>query len=153
MSWITQQFRPRKLLGRSGPAAGLPVGSHCEDRRFTRSPNTVYLGMNERTISRLGDQGMRGFHKIAVAAALTVMLAGLSGPAAARGRLYPLTQCGPGLSYLCPIHGRFDGAPFHYNLAIRPGCIRTVDVQTPEGLERRRAVVCAAPEREMVWWW
>jgi len=108
--------------------------------------------MNERTISRLGDQGMRGFDKIAVAAVLTVMLAGLSGPAAARGR-YPLTQCGPGLSYLCPIHGRFDAAPFHYNLAIRPDCIRTVDVQTPEGLERRRAIVCGAPEREMGWWW
>jgi len=99
---------------------------------------------------------MRHIGKIAVAvvfAGFFVLLAGTSEPAAARGRLYPLTQCGPGLAYLCPLHGSFEGAPFHYNVAIYPGCIRTVAVQTPSGIERRPAVVCGAPQREMIWWW
>jgi len=81
--------------------------------------------------------------KIAVAAIVAV-LAGVSGPASAHGRLYPLTRCGPDLAYLCPIHGYFDSAPFHYSLAIYPGCIRVVD--------GHRVVVCGAPERPMVWW-
>jgi hypothetical protein len=90
--------------------------------------------------------------KIAVAAVVAV-LAGLSSPASAHGRLYPLTRCGPDLAYLCPIHGYFDSAPFHYNLAIYPGCIKMARVETPNGIERRRVLVCGAPERAMVWWW
>jgi hypothetical protein len=73
------------------------------------------------------------------------------GDASARGR-YPLTFCGPDLAYLCPIHGYFDAAPFHYSLAIYPGCIKVVPVETPSGVERRRVLVCGAPERSMVWW-
>lgn len=59
-------------------------------------------------------------------------------------RYYPLTRCGPDLSYLCRLHGHFDMQPFHYNLAIYPGCI---------GTERRPVLVCGTPNREMVWWW
>jgi len=88
-----------------------------------------------------------------VSAALVILLAGLSEPAAARDRLYPLTRCGPDQAYLCRLHGRFEGAPFRYNLAIYPGCFRTATVQTPAGVERRLMMVCGAPEREMVWWW
>lgn len=90
--------------------------------------------------------------RIAVAAIL-VALAGLPNAAAARGRLYPLTQCGPDLAYLCPLHGYFASAPFHYNAAIHPGCIKTVAVETPSGVERRRAVVCGTAPRPIVWWW
>jgi hypothetical protein len=86
-------------------------------------------------------------------AAIVAVLAGLSSPAAAHARHYPLTRCGPDLAYLCPIHGYFDSAPFHYNLAIHPGCIKVAQVQTPYGVERRRVLACGAPEREMVWWW
>lgn len=89
--------------------------------------------------------------RIALAFIIAV-LAGLSSPASAHGRLYPLTRCGPDLAYLCRLHGSFDATPFHYNLAVYPGCIKTVAVETPRGIERRRAVVCGAPERPMVWW-
>lgn len=91
--------------------------------------------------------------KIAIAATVAVAAMALSAPAEARHRLYPLTQCGPTLEHLCPLRGAFEGAPFHYNLAIYPGCIKTVAVQTAYGVERRRAVVCGAPAREMIWWW
>ncbi|WP_257170258.1 hypothetical protein [Bradyrhizobium sp. SRS-191] len=83
-------------------------------------------------------------------AALALILAAVSGEAAARG-LYPLTECGPDLSRLCRLRGAFDATPFHYNLAIYPGCIRRVAVETPRGVRYRRAVVCGAPERAMVW--
>jgi hypothetical protein len=90
--------------------------------------------------------------KITIAAIL-LALAGLPDAASARGRLYPLTQCGPNLAYLCHLHGSFDSPPFHYNVAVHPGCIKTVAVETPYGIERRRAVVCGEPPRPMVWWW
>jgi hypothetical protein len=85
-------------------------------------------------------------------AAIVAVLAAMSSPASAHARLYPLTRCGPDLAYLCPIHGYFDSAPFHYDLAIYPGCIKVARVQTPSGVERRRVLVCGAPERAMVWW-
>jgi hypothetical protein len=90
--------------------------------------------------------------KIAVVATILATLGGISDEASARERLYPLTRCGPDLAYLCPIHGYFDQPPFHYNLAIHPGCIKVVRVATPYGSERRRTIVCGAPERPMVWW-
>ncbi|CCD95016.1 conserved hypothetical protein [Bradyrhizobium sp. ORS 375] len=74
----------------------------------------------------------------------------MSGPASAR-RLYPLTECGADLSRLCRLHGAFESTPFHYNLAIYPGCIRRVAVETPRGVTYRNVVVCGAPERPMVW--
>ena len=89
--------------------------------------------------------------RIAVAA-IIVVLSGISNPSSANARLFPLTRCGPDLAYLCRIHGSFDARPFHYNLAIYPGCIRVVPVQTAYGIERRRVIVCGAPERPMVWW-
>ncbi len=90
--------------------------------------------------------------KVAIAAFVAAL--GVTWDAAsAHGRLYPLTRCGPDLGYLCRIHGYFDAPPFHYNLAIYPGCIRVVPVQTPYGIERQRTIVCGAPERTMVWWW
>jgi hypothetical protein len=98
------------------------------------------------------DQDMPHITKIAILAAFVAALAGISNTAAARGGLYPVTRCGPDLAYLCPIHGYFDLPPFHYNLAIYPGCIKVVPVQTPHGIERRRAIVCGAPERTMIWW-
>ena len=90
--------------------------------------------------------------KIAVFSTIVAALAGLSNEASARGGLYPLTRCGPDLAYLCPIHGYYDQPSFHYNLAVHPGCIKTVRVETPTGVERRRAIVCGAPERPMVYW-
>ena len=90
--------------------------------------------------------------RIAVAAIVAV-LAGMSSPASAHGRLYPLTRCGPDLAYLCPTHGYFNSAPFPYNLAIYPGCIKVARMETPYGVERGRVLVCGAPERPMVWWW
>jgi hypothetical protein len=86
-----------------------------------------------------------------IVAAAVVALAGLSSQASARGH-YPLAECGPDLSRLCRLHGAFDSTPFHYDLAIYPGCIRSVPVETPRGVRYRRAVVCGAPERPMVWW-
>jgi hypothetical protein len=80
--------------------------------------------------------------KIATVAAIVTVLSGVSNEASARGRLYPLTRCGPDLAYLCPIHGYFDQIPFHYSLAIYPGCIKVVPVETPNGIERRRVLVC-----------
>jgi hypothetical protein len=88
------------------------------------------------------DQPMSHAVKIAIAAAFVAALGGISSEASARGRLYPLTRCGPDLAYLCPIHGYFDQAPFHYSLAIYPGCIKVVPVETPRGIERRRTIVC-----------
>jgi hypothetical protein len=41
--------------------------------------------------------------KIAIVAAFIAALGGIWNAAAARGSLYPLTRCGPGLAYLCPI--------------------------------------------------
>jgi hypothetical protein len=80
--------------------------------------------------------------KIATVAAIVTVLSGISNEASARGRLYPLTRCGPDLTYLCPIHGYFDQIPFHYSLAIYPGCIKVVPVETPRGIERQRVLVC-----------
>jgi hypothetical protein len=97
------------------------------------------------------DQHMSQAPKIAIAA-FVAALGGMSDAASAHGRLYPLTRCGPDLAYLCPIHGYFDQPPFHYNLAVYPGCIRVVPVPTPDGIERRRTIVCGAPERTMIWW-
>jgi hypothetical protein len=87
------------------------------------------------------------------ATAILVALAGLPNAVSARGRLYPLTQCGPDLAYLCRLHGAFDSVPFHYNTAIHPGCIKSLAVETPYGVERHRAIVCGAPQRSIVWWW
>ena len=86
---------------------------------------------------------MSQISKVAFAAA-AVAVAALSLPsdAAAHGRLYPLTRCGPDLAFLCPIHGYYDAPPFHYNLATYPGCIQTQIVDTPDGPRRRRVLVC-----------
>ena len=62
--------------------------------------------------------------------------------ASARGRLFPLTQCGPGQAYFCPIKGYFDLAPFKYSLAIYPGCLQTQRIQTPKGVQRQLVLVC-----------
>jgi hypothetical protein len=79
--------------------------------------------------------------KIAFGAAF-VAAVGASNAATARARQHPLTRCGPDLAYLCPIHGYFDLAPFRYGLAMYPGCIKAVPVETPYGVERRLAIVC-----------
>jgi hypothetical protein len=89
--------------------------------------------------------------KIALAA-VAALLIGLPNPADARARHYPLTRCGPGLAYLCPIHGFFDAPPFHYHVAIYPGCVQNAPVQTPNGVRRRPVLVCDVVERPMVWW-
>lgn len=80
--------------------------------------------------------------RIALAFCFFTVTASASSEASARGRLFPLTRCGPGLDQLCPIHGYFDLAPFQYSLAIYPGCIKTVRVDTPYGIRRQRIVVC-----------
>jgi hypothetical protein len=80
--------------------------------------------------------------KVAIAAAFVTAISSVAQDASARGGPYPMTSCGPGLAYLCPIHGYFDMAPFRYGLAIYPGCIKVIPVQTPNGIVRRRAIVC-----------
>ena len=97
------------------------------------------------------DQDMTHATKIFIAVIVSA-LAGFSTAASAHGRLYPVTRCGPDLAYFCPIHGYFDRGSFHYHVAVHPGCIKTASVHTPYGLERRRVLVCGAPERPMVWW-
>jgi hypothetical protein len=97
------------------------------------------------------DQDMTHATKIAFALIVTA-LASFSSAASAHGWLYPVTRCGPDLAYFCPIHGYFDRAPFHYDLAVYPGCIRVAPVQTPRGIERRHVLVCDAPQRSMISW-
>jgi hypothetical protein len=88
-----------------------------------------------------------------VAATIFIALGSLPQNASARGhRLFPLTPCGPGLQYFCMLHGSFDSVPFHYDLAVHPSCIKTIEVETPRGIEHRRAIVCGAPARRMIWW-
>ena len=97
------------------------------------------------------DQDMTHATRIAFAL-IVAALASFSSAASAHGRLYPVTRCGPDLAYFCPIHGYFDRVPFHYDLAVYPGCIIYAPVQTPHGIERRRVLVCGAPARPMIWW-
>jgi len=106
---------------------------------------TAYCLMGSR------DQDMTHATRIAFALIVTA-LASFSSAASAHGRLYPVTRCGPDLAYFCPIHGYFDRVPFHYDVAVYPGCIKFAAVQTPRGIERRRVLVCGAPERPMVYW-
>jgi hypothetical protein len=80
--------------------------------------------------------------KIALFIALLTSMSSISNEASARGRLYPLTRCGPDLAYFCPIHGYFDLTPFHYSLAIYPGCIKVLPVETPYGIRRRPVLAC-----------
>jgi hypothetical protein len=89
--------------------------------------------------------------KIALAA-VVALFAGLSKPAEARGRHYPLTRCGPDLASLCPIHGYFDSAPFHYHAAVYPGCVKVAAVETPYGVRRQPVLVCDVVQRPMIWW-
>ena len=86
---------------------------------------------------------MSSVSKIALVAALVGTALG-SAPteASARGRLFPMTRCGPDLAFLCPIHGYFDQPPFQYNLAVYPGCIQMQRVETPYGYRRRPVLVC-----------
>jgi hypothetical protein len=81
--------------------------------------------------------------RIALVAALVGMAFGSTlTDASARGRLFPMTLCGPYLAYLCPIHGYFDQPPFKYSAAIYPGCIQMQRVETPHGYRRRPVLVC-----------
>ena len=97
------------------------------------------------------DQDMTHATRIAFAL-IVAALASFSSAASAHGRLYPVTRCGPDLSYFCPIHGYFDRVPFHYDLAVYPGCIKVAPVQTAHGIERRRVLVCDTPARPMIYW-
>ena len=93
---------------------------------------------------------MSNVARIAALAVVSVTM-GLSSPVSAR-RPYPVTECGPNLSHLCRLHGAFAAPPFHYDLAIHPQCLQRVPIETPQGVRYRRALVCGAPERPMVWW-
>jgi hypothetical protein len=93
---------------------------------------------------------MSNVARIAAVALVAVMM-GLSSQAWAR-RPYPLTECGPNLSHLCRLHGAFEAPPFHYDLAIHPGCLQRVPIDTPRGVRYRRVLVCGAPDRPMIWW-
>lgn len=79
---------------------------------------------------------------IAMIGALLLATCGASNEAAAQRRGAPMAQCGPDMAYLCPVKGSFDLAPFVYNLAIYPGCIRTERVHTPNGWKRRHVLIC-----------
>ncbi|RYH32939.1 MAG: hypothetical protein EON54_20640 [Alcaligenaceae bacterium] len=79
---------------------------------------------------------------IATIGALLFAVFGTSNEATAQRRMGPVTQCGPDRAYLCPVKGFFDLAPFNYNLAIYPGCIKTQRVETSDGWKWRRVLVC-----------
>jgi hypothetical protein len=120
----------------------------ARDLRSIRLGETLDYGLlsisSDIIVQRLEfkDLDMSSTTKIAMVAAFATALSGTSHEASARERSYPLTRCGPDLAYLCPIHGYFDSTPFRYGLAIYPGCIKIVPVQTPYGIERRRTLVC-----------
>ena len=84
----------------------------------------------------------KGIRAAFAAAIVTAALGGTLTEASARTRNFPLTQCGPDLAYLCPIHGFFDSTPFTYSLAIYPGCLQRQKVETPNGIRRRLVLVC-----------
>lgn len=109
------------------------------------SPDTMIVKLEISASSPQNTIGvclMQYAKNIATIGALVLGLFGASGEAAARHRLGPVAQCGPDRAYLCPIKGYFDLAPFAYNLAIYPGCIKTQRVQTPTGWKRQRVLVC-----------
>lgn len=140
------------------PSVRVAVKSTVKDRAPYALANrlvTVYCPADPSITVRRSyfkDQNMSHAVRIAIVAAFIAALGGISTEASARGRLYPVTRCGPDLAYLCPIHGYFDQAPFHYKVAVYPGCIKMVAVETPNGIERHRSIVCGAPERSMIWW-
>lgn len=74
---------------------------------------------------------------LAAAVASLVMVTGAS----ARSK-FPLVQCGPGNAYLCKLHGYYTDPPFHYDLAIYPGCLKRERVQTPHGVRYMDVLVC-----------
>ena len=86
--------------------------------------------------------------RIAAIAVVTVLTAA-SAQVSARS-LYPLAPCGFDLSRLCRLHGAFEATPFHYNLAIYPGCLRSAAVETPRGVRYRPVLVCGTPDRPML---
>jgi hypothetical protein len=137
-----------------GTSSNVAAAGRDSGARLGEPPRSSLLyplvSLSEDYISR--DHDMSHATKIAFVAAFVSALGNISSEASARGRLYPVTRCGPDLAYFCPIHGYFDMTPFHYNLAIYPGCIKVVPVQTPYGIKRHRALVCGAPERTMIWW-
>nr|WP_244422874.1 hypothetical protein [Bradyrhizobium sp. ORS 278] len=122
-----------------GDPAG-PAGQLCA------AAVQVYAGPCCQPISLWGRMPLSNVTRIAV---LALLLAGVSGPVSARGP-YPVTECGPDLSSFCRLHGAFQATPFHYNLAIYPGCIRTVALETSRGPKYRRVVICGAPDRSVV---
>lgn len=89
------------------------------------------------------------FSLAAAAASFVALTAPAS--ASAHHRPFPLVMCGPQSAYLCKLHGSFADAPFHYNLAIYPGCIRAAN-SGRRGAGREWVVVCGSADRQMVWW-
>jgi len=77
--------------------------------------------------------------RIILAAALASLF--MATGASARSK-FPLVQCGPGLAYLCKLHGYFTDPPFHYDLAIYPGCLKRERIQTPHGVRYADVLVC-----------
>lgn len=65
---------------------------------------------------------------------------------------YPLTRCGPDLAYLCRLYGSFAMRPFHYDLAIYPGCLKLIYTRSQFGIERTRELVCGTADRPQVQW-
>lgn len=54
------------------------------------------------------------------------------------------TFCGSTMDGLCHLKGSYDLAPFQYNLAIYPACIKWVRVKVSYGTARRRVIVCGS---------
>lgn len=84
--------------------------------------------------------------------ALTSVFFGLGVSSSADARPYPLTPCGPHLAYLCSLRGSFETRPFHYDLAIYPGCIRSINIRTRSGVQRRYELICGTWDRPQVQW-
>jgi hypothetical protein len=84
--------------------------------------------------------------------AIAGFVATAAAPASASShyRPYPLVKCGPDSAYLCKLRGSFADTPFHYNLAIYPGCLKPVR-SGRRGGGWDLVVVCGSPDRQMIW--
>jgi hypothetical protein len=117
----------------------VPGTPNCLAKRYI----IIIVKSSERgKLGKLKGLGMSGLVKLLLGVVLVVSIGAIANEAAARGRAYPLTRCGPDLAYLCPIRGYFDLVPFHYDLAIHPRCIREAPIETTGGIRRRLVIFC-----------
>jgi hypothetical protein len=97
------------------------LANHHVNRLLSALPNVTVRK------SYFKDQDM-SHTRIAIVAAL----GNISSEASARGRLFPLTRCGPDLAYLCPMDGYLIWHPSTTTSPSIQAASKVVAVQTPE---------------------